>query len=252
MTRQAPEFAIGEPKVMGILDAPAPLFNWLDDQLAGLLPPVLRLLLWGVVAGVVSMLLYRAISPQASIARGKAELLAARRALDGYDGDFEGARPLMRRLLRVAVGQVGRTGWPGLLASLPVLFVLAWLSNAYGYAYPAPGSAPRIDTTPAQYETQWLAEPTPRILVNEGAQVVADVPLQRPVPVVHKPRWWNVLLGNPAGYLPRDAAVDHIRIDLPPKQYLAFGPDWLRGWAPTFFTALLAASIALKVLARIE
>ena len=237
---------------MGVLDAPAPLFSWLDAQLAGLLPPLLRLLLWGAAAGIVSMLLYRAISPQASIARGKTELQAARRALDGYDGDFEGARPLMHRLLHVALRQVGRTGWPGLLASLPVLFVLAWLSNAYGYAYPAPGSAPHIATVPAEYEAHWLAEPTPRILVNEGARVVADVPLARPVPVVHKPRWWNFLVGNPAGYLPDHAVVDHIRIELPPKHYLAFGPGWLRGWAPSFFMALLVASIALKVLARIE
>ena len=237
---------------MGLLDAPAPLFTWLDDHLAALLPPLLRLLLWGAAAGVVSMLLYRAISPQAAIARGKAELLTARRELDRYDGSFEGAWPLMRRLLHVALRQVGRTGWPGLIASVPVLFVLVWLSNAYGYAFPPSGSAPQIDTMPTQYDTRWVDEPTPRILVNQGGRLLADVRLDQPVPVVHKPRWWNFLLGNPAGYLPEDAAVDSIRIDLPAKHYLAFGPDWMRGWAPSFFVALVIASLALKVLARIE
>ena len=60
------------------------------------------------------------------------------------------------------------------------------------------------------------------------------------------------LIGNPAGYLPDDAPLERIEVDLPPKEYLALGPAWLRSWYAVFFAALLAASLAIKVAARIE
>jgi hypothetical protein len=236
---------------MGLLDLPAPLFGWVDAQLGGVLPPAIRLLLWGAVAGVVSMLLYRVLSPQAAIAHGKRELLGARRALDGHRGSFDEAQPLLRRLLRLALRQVGRTGWPALLASLPVLCLLAWLSSAYGHTFPAPGSAPRLETVPAALTAEWVQASPPRIALDAGGER-ADVALAAPVTLLHKRRWWNVLIGNPAGYLPAATAADLIRIELPRREYVALGPSWLRGWAPLFFTALLATSIALKVGARIE
>jgi hypothetical protein len=236
---------------VGLLDLPAPLLGWLDAQLGSLLPPSVRLLLWGAAAGAVSMLLYRMVSPQAAIAHGKRELLGARRALDEHRGSFDEAQPLLRRLLRLALRQVGRTGWPALLASLPVLCLLAWLSSAYGHTFPAPGSAPRLETVPAALAAEWVETSPPRIALDAGGER-ADVVLAAPVTLLHKRRWWNALIGNPAGYLPAAAAADLIRIELPHREYMAFGPAWLRGWPPLFFSALLAASIALKVLARIE
>jgi hypothetical protein len=247
---------------MGLFDIPGPMLGWLDGLLEAVAPPVLRLVFWGAVAGILSMWLYRVLSPQARIARGKAELAAARRSLNAYDGALDGAWPLLHQMLRVAVQQVGRVGGPALLASLPLVCLLAWLSTAYGYTFPEPGNAPSIRTAPVELDARWIdghspdgqrETDAPRIQVGDSsAQAVAEVRLPEPVPIIHKRQWWNVLLGNPIGYLPRDSAVDVIRVGLPRKEYLAAGPRWVRGWELPFFSVLVVVSLALKQWAHIE
>lgn len=234
---------------MGLFDLPAPLFLWVDGQLGS--SALLRLLIWGAVGGAASMLLYLLLSPQRTIANGKRELQMAHRALDAHNGSFEEAQPLLRRLLWLALRQVGRTGGPALLASLPVICLLAWLSNSYGYSYPAVAETPRLQTEPAALVAEWLEGDPPGVAFDVGERRVA-VPLAAPVPLLHKQRWWNLLIGNPAGYLPDEAAAETIHIGLPQRHYATLGPDWLRGWMTPFFTALLAVSIALKVVIRIE
>lgn len=240
----------------GAFDLPAPALEWLDAQAAAVLPATPRLVLWGVIGAVISMGLYRLVSPQRRIAEGKRDMAAARRRLDGYDGDLAGAMPLIRALLGSSLSQVGRVAGPAVAASLPLLCLLAWLSTAYGYSYPASGTEPRIHTQPGHLEASWeegSGHRPPRVLVvDERRGVVADVVLGAPVPVLHKRQWWNALFGNPAGYLPDAAEVERIRIELPRRRYLETGPAWMQGWEATFFVSLLVASIALKVVARIE
>lgn len=249
---------------MGLFDAPAPLFDWLDSRIGLVAPAGIRLALWGVAGALVSMLLYRILSAQKRVARGKAELAEARRTLDAHDGEFADAWPLMRRLLGAAVAQVGRVGWPALVASLPLLCLLVWAGAAFGYRYPANGAAPEIETRPPQLPTKWLAPDragadaappngVPRILVGNGPDgMLADIFLVEPIPVIHKRQWWNALIGNPLGYLPADSMVDSVNVALPRREYLSFGPGWMQGWETAFFAPLVLASIALKVLFRIE
>ncbi|MGM0452452.1 MAG: hypothetical protein ACQERN_04720 [Thermodesulfobacteriota bacterium] len=242
---------------MGVFDLPAPLLSWADSGLAAFLPPLARLALWGVIGAVISMLLYRGLSAQKAIASNKQQLLAARRRLDAFAGPFRDAWPLISRLLKLAVWQVGRVGWPAVVASLPLLAMLGWLSTDYGYGYPAADVVPQIQTKPGRLHAEWLNGPKdslcPRIVITDNSsEIIANIVLSAPVPVIHKRQWWNVLIGNPAGYLPKDAAVKRIRVALPRKDYLPFGPDWMRGWETGFFLPLIVASIALKVIARIE
>ena len=209
------------------------------------------------------MLIYRAISAQDSVARTKLEIAEARRELNSYDGELGGAWPLMRRLLGLSFTQVGRVGWPALVASLPLLCLLVWVSTAFGYRYPENGAIPVIKTVPPGYEAEWnraeagdsagsRGEP-PYIVIRDNAdRTVVDVVLTEPVRVIHKRQWWNTLVANPAGYLPREGRLSSIEISLPRQEFLPFGSDWMRGWETAFFAPLLAASIALKVLIRIE
>ncbi len=63
---------------------------------------------------------------------------------------------------------------------------------------------------------------------------------------VEKFGWFNWLIGNPAGYLPADAPVAHIHLELPRRQLLDLGPSWLRGWIFWYFLVALLVSLWLK------
>jgi hypothetical protein len=243
---------------MGLFDLPSPLFAWLDRLAGMVLPPWLRLIVWGLLAASISMLLYRQLSDQDAISRGKHRLKAAQQRLNTFDGELNDAWPLMRAMLRTALRQVVRVGWPGMVASVPLLFLLSWLSTSYGYVYPTAGQAPALRTQPQQYQAHWIDAPAdaqapPRILVVDDAdQLLADVALNAPVPVIHKKRWWNLLMGNPAGYLPDWAAIDRIVAPLPRQEVLSFGPGWLRNWEIMFFISLLAVSLGMKKALKIK
>jgi hypothetical protein len=207
---------------------------------------------------MISLAIYWRLSAQERIRRGRIEIEQARRRLDAHDGEWDEAKSLLGQLLRSAFSQVGRVGWPSVVAGLPLLSLLTWLGGSYGYTFPEPGAEPAIRTQPAGLEPQWLAgncasaESTcPHIVIREGEFSVAEIHLAAPVPVVHKWRWWNALLGNPAGYLPSELAVESIQIDLPAREYLALGPQWSRAWWVPFFTSLIAASLMLKRMCRI-
>src|SRR3546814_19779777 len=68
---------------------------------------------------------------------------------------------------------------------------------------------------------------------------------------LHKEQWWNVLIANPLGYLAADSPLELVEIALPRREVLPFGPWWLRTWEFVFFTTLVAASLAIKLLFRL-
>jgi hypothetical protein len=243
---------------MALFDVAAPLFARVDGFAAIGLPSWLRLVLWAVVAAVGSMLLYRRLSPQERIRRGKDELRQAQRKLNSFDGELSGAWPLMRDMLGAAVRQVARVGLPAIIASLPLLFLLNWLSTTYGYAYPPESGSLHVQTVPEQFKAQWIAPgrfenggyPVVLVFDDQDRQVV-EAHWLAPVPVIHKRQWWNALFGNPTGYLPDHAPVEHIRAPLPRQQHLPLGPGWLRGWEFVFFTTMVLVSVGLKIRMKI-
>lgn len=245
---------------MGLFDLPAPLFTWLDGVLGGLVPAPLRLALWALIAAALSMGLYVLLSPQRRIARAKADAVAARTALDAFDGSFAEAWPLIRNVLGSALRQLALVTWPAILSSLPVLALLAWVSTAYGHAFPPAGADVPIHTVPEDLEARLETVPTAAsaspyhqiVVVDRTGRIVERVPWPAPVPTIHKREWWNLLLGNPAGYLPEAGPLERIDLDIPPKEYLPVGPAWLKAWYALFFGVLLIASLAIKVSARIE
>lgn len=246
--------------MVGIFDLPAPLFAWVDQLMAGIVSPTLRLVFWGLLAAVLSMGLYWLLSPQGKLSEVKAGAIRARRDLNAFDGDFVEAWPLMRTMLALSLRQLGMTTWPALIASIPVLALIVWLGTAYGYRLPVDGGEIGVQAMPVDLVSVTLqppgdvaAEPYPRLVVtDQGGQVVNDISLTVPVPVIHKKRWWNMLFGNPLGYLPEDGMVEAIEVDLPERDYLGVGPDWLRPWYVLFFATLIMGSLAIKMLGRIE
>ena len=62
----------------------------------------------------------------------------ARRA-PGLRGRVHELWPILRRNLALAGKQLGMTFLPAMIASIPVLFILAWMSNAFDARPPAAG-----------------------------------------------------------------------------------------------------------------
>jgi hypothetical protein len=235
---------------MGLLDLPAPFFDFVDRSLLGALPPLLRLILWASAGAAISLTLYRLLSPQRRIAQAKAAALDARRRLNAHDGDLGTALPLMRQSMKAALRHVGLVFPGALIASLPVLALLVWLDAAYGYQLPQDRQAPAVSVAPEAYRGQWQPNNSIEVRDQSGAEV-ARLMLAEPVTHIEKRQWWNVLIGNPAGYLPERGPIDSITIALPERQYLPVGPDWLRSWATVALTALVIASLLIMRLARI-
>lgn len=251
---------------MGIFDVPAPLLAWLDGHASNFASPTLRLILWALISAIFSMGLYWLLSPQKKIADIKTRALEARRALDAYDGEFAGAWPRISEMLRLSLRQVGIVTLPAVLASLPILCVLVWMSTAYGHFYPSDASDVGIQVYPQQQvQARWASNPKnsgggqmstadlPVIeLVDNRQNVINTLSLDAPVTTLHKRQWWNSLFGNPAGYLPPDVRAERVEIDLPSQEFLTFGPSWMRGWEFLFLVVLLLASIVIKVVFRIK
>jgi hypothetical protein len=86
-----------------------------------------------------------------------------------------------------------------------------------------------VSVAPEAYSGQWQPNNSIEVRDQSGAEV-ARLTLAEPVTHIEKRQWWNVLIGNPAGYLPEAGPIDSITIALPERQYLPVGPDWLRSW----------------------
>jgi hypothetical protein len=255
---------------MGVFDVASPLFSWVDGLMSGWLPDMVRLLFWAVVAGVASMALYGLTSNQARLAAIKAEMAGLRKQITEFDGPFSEMWRLVGRNLRLALRQVWVTFVPAIIASVPVIFLLVWVSNSFDATMPEPGAQVEVEAfardgaalpplrwqgdARAAEEGKWTVawpDPGKHLELSDADQVLLTLPPPAPVGVVHQRRWWNVLLGNPAGYLPQ-GQVDAVEIDVPRREYLPFGPDWLRGWIPLFFAVLIATSLLVKVLWRLH
>lgn len=248
---------------MGLFDLASPPLSWLDGALAAALPDAGRLVLWGLLAAAVSMALYAVLSPQHRLRRAREEAVAARRALDAHEGSFEEAWPLMRRMFSMSVKQLGLVLTPAVAASLPLLFMLTWLYGAFSYTLPDHAGAVALRTTPGGYKASirpgQLASTAadaipgaPMLVVQDGrGRVIDERPMNAPVTTLHKERWWNLLIANPIGYLADDSPLELIEIDLPRREVIAVGPWWLRTWEFVFFTTLVAASLAIKLMFRL-
>src|SRR5690606_28196823 len=91
------------PMTLGLFDLPAPLLEWVDERITNVIPAPFAIALWAVIGGIVCLELYRVISPQERITRIKQDAKAAQQDLAAYDGEMEGAWPLMKSMLGLSL-----------------------------------------------------------------------------------------------------------------------------------------------------
>ncbi len=254
---------------MGVFDLARPLVYALDGML-DFLPPVVRLLLWAALAGLIGMAVYRWTSPQEKLQALKIKVREDRRAMANFDGEADEMWPVLVASLSSSLKHLGLTFGAALLAGLPVLMLISPIAQRYGPSQPEAGATIAVTAFEAEdVGWQWDTDSTPvdlrgetvsvvwpqmgqsKALLAEGRSVLT-LPLPDGSAVIHKKLWWNSLFANPAGYLASDAPVEAIKFDLPQQQFIPFGPSWIRSWVFTFFVALIAVSVILKIWWKIE
>ncbi len=258
----------------GLFDLASPAFAALDGLLAERLglAPVWRIAVFALFGSFVSMLLFKWLSDQEELAALKARIAEAQAELARIEPDDRGLGKLIRSSLALSGRRLLLSLWPALVASIPVLFLLAFCSNQFGSAAPVPGSrifvTPQgLEDSPANFEwqgvnAQWDArrqawtfyhpEPGRTALLLFASTEQFAVPTAVPARVVHKRRWWNHLLANPAGYVAEEAAVDSFLVDVPAQRVIDWGPGWMRGWLFAFLLFLLGFSVVIKITLRIH
>jgi hypothetical protein len=253
---------------MGLFDLAAPVLAAIDHAIANLIPGGIRLALWGVLSGWLTMLLYRRFSRQEAIAELKTAQKKQQEDITRFEGEFNELMPMVKQAFSLGFRQLGLSFGPAVLATIPILFIVAWVATNFVYSAPVSGENIFVSAQPESGQLRWSGNANAKIddsgwsiqwpepgqsitLENNGAGLLSlsDEQLHA---VIHKRRWWNLLFGNPAGYLPEDQPVDIVRVDLPQRQYLSFGPEWMRGWMFLFFGSFLLASVAFKFVLRIE
>lgn len=255
---------------MGVLDYPAFLFSALDVAIQGILPGLARVVVWALLSAILSMGLYWVISPQERLAEVKRLSAQTQKILLDYDGDFSGLWPRIGRHLRHTSAAVGLTLGPAIVASLPILCVIIWLDNVYGYTSPKVKEPVTVRVYPVDVTVKWLPRQTvkkqsrsvwsiqwpppqrPIKLYDSQQRLLVKLPFKGSAAVLEKRYWWNRLIGNPIGYLPLATPVNQLTFDFRRQEILRIGPSWMRGWELSYFLALVIASIMIKLVFRIR
>ncbi len=246
---------------MDWLEIPAAALGWLDAQLSAIASPMLRLIIWSAVAGTLTMLLYKLLSPQRRIVAAKAELADAQQRLNRFDGEFAEAWPLMRGMLGSAFKQLGLVSGPAIAALLPMVLLAAWMAQTYGYAFPEQAAPVTVRTAPQQLQAHWIPPETrvdgatnpARVALEDGdGRMVGELEVQAPVPVIGKRTWWAAMAGSPLGFLPDELPVERVELDLPRREFIGWGPSWMRSWEFLFFTVLTVVALGVKRLFHIH
>lgn len=116
----------------GIFDLPAPLLSWMDGQLIRVFPVPLTIALWALLGAIVCMELYRISSPQQRLEVVKQRVSTLQRELTRYDGEFDGAWPLISELLGQSFKRVALVLPATLLSAYPAIALLIWLDQTHG------------------------------------------------------------------------------------------------------------------------
>jgi hypothetical protein len=248
---------------------PSPVFAAIDNVMAAALAPLPRVIVWGGLMAVLTMFLYRLISPQKRLAVLRSASADSRQRLAAFDGELEGLWPLVRESFGLSLRQIATILGPGLVASLPLVACLVWLDSAFGYRPPVPEQPVRVSASPPDEAIQ--AHPANALMGDDqgwrirwpesgdevqlrdgqGAPlvVIGGAPTSH---LIEQRQWWNVLVGNPMGYLPESSRINRLEFGFELRYLHDAGPRWLRSWAAPFFISMIALSILIKVVFRIE
>ncbi len=259
---------------IALFDLLSPALSRVDDVLSGglALAAVWRIAIFAALGSIASMALFKGLSNQVELADLKQQIRTVQKSLAGSQLESGELRTIIQRNLKLTGRQLWLSLWPALLASLPLLFLLAFSSNQFGVEKPAADF--RVYVTPKDFQgspsefkwhgvnAQWDArkkawtfyqpDAGQTALLMSGGQEQLSLPTSVPTSVLHHKRWWNYLLANPAGYLDANVDIGLIEFNTPQQVIINWGPEWMRGWLFAFMLFLIVFSVVIKVVWKIH
>ena len=146
---------------LALFDLLSPLLSSIDDVLSNslALAPVWRIALFAALGSAVSMLLFKTLSNQVELAELKQEIKTVQKELARSETEPGRLRKIIQQNLKLTGRQLWLSFWPALLASIPVLFLLAFSSNQFSVETPKSGF--RVYVTPqdmqgSPMEFEWV------------------------------------------------------------------------------------------------
>jgi hypothetical protein len=247
--------------------------SYLDGLMAGAgLAAEARLIVWGIVGGAAVMGLYALVSPQQKLAAVQREANEARQAMLQHEGDLKEGWALMGRSIALALKRLALAVGPSLLAGLPVLVLLIWMSGVYAHRLPQAGTrvgvevrgvetsavhwrptdAATLNEQQQRWRVRWPSAGEAVTLTADAGRPVLRLPIRAPAARVTPPRWWHGLFAPPGGVLPEDSRVTAVHVDLPPRALWPGAPGWLQPWWVTFLGAVPVTALTVKLAFRIH
>jgi hypothetical protein len=248
-----------------------PAISAVDSWLALSLPLIFRISFFGVLAGVLAMVVYALISNQKAISNLKLQARELRsQMLDPSQEEYSVFLSLAKKNILVSLKLLGIVMGPVLLAALPVLVLAAWIDSHHGYSIPAMNKAVEMGVIPAN--SKITANPSD--LVNKkGNSIFISPPINtsnpislffenqlvfqgrifsKPTPYLIKEKWWHSIFASDIGYISQTSPVEEIYFAFPKKTMHDSLPDWASGWEWTYFISILIISIPIKFIFKIE
>jgi hypothetical protein len=244
--------------------------NFLSDSLA--LAAVWRIAIFAALGSAASMLLYKRLSNQTELAVLKQQIKAVQEELVRSDRDTGYLKKIIKKNFKLTGRQLSLSFWPALVGSIPVLFLLAFCSNAFSVEEPKSEfrvyvTPKAIQGSPSEYKwigvnAQWDArknawtfyqlKPGQTASLMLGNHEQLSLPTSVPTSVIHSKVWWNYLFSNPAGYLDATLSIGRFEFNTPAQVIINWGPGWMRGWLFAFMLFLISFSVAFKTAWKIH
>lgn len=166
-------------------------------------------LVWAVIAGLVSMFVYRRWSNQQKLNALMEQIQQSQKELNQYEGnEFGEMLPLLKRNLSLSLKRVGLSLVPSLLAGLPLVLVMICLDADIKQSSAA---SPQLQHA--------LAQP------DGGSANESDLPAETDT-------------------LPTETDESHSLA--PQDDYLGFGPTWMRSWIFVFMFISASSALAYR------
>jgi uncharacterized membrane protein (DUF106 family) len=220
-----------------------------DEGLQSIFAPLWCILIWACFSAVLSMFIYKLVSPQKKLHDLTAVQKHARTQLLAHDGDFASLQQLIFKDLALSFKQIALIFPAFFITVLPVIALMFCLFVQYAYELPKTGDKLTLTFMPQEkmQDVIWPSADSQLPVVDDAGNALFTLPLPAAIPEITKESWLTTLFPNPIGVLPQKTDVESVHISLPSKHYTHFGPDWMRGFEFWYIMTLLVVSLFIKI-----